>query len=142
MRRVLIVAYYFPPVGGIGSIRLAGFASHLPQFGSEPTVLAPESTPHRSDPSIRFAESRVVRARSIEPALCCVAVGVPVPRRRPLAPTDPRRRLGPRCARQSSSMAFPDAQISWYSGRRGGRRLVDAEPFDAVFSSSYPVTAT
>ena len=65
-RRVLIVAYYFPPIGGIGSIRLQRFASLLPAEGWEPTVLAPRDTPHPSDPHLRFPEDRVVRSRSIE----------------------------------------------------------------------------
>ncbi len=40
------------------------------------------------------------------------------------------------------SMAFPDAQIGWYPAAVvAGRRLVDEYRFDAVFSSSYPVTA-
>jgi glycosyltransferase involved in cell wall biosynthesis len=142
VRRVLIVAYYFPPVGGIGSIRLASFASHLPQFGWEPTVLAPESTPHQSDPSIRFAESRVVRARSIEPALMLRG------RRDAGAATPAAASNGSIQTSRSSvrsaivSMAFPDAQIGWYPAAvAAARTLVDDEPFDAVFSSSYPVTA-
>ena len=147
VRRVLIVAYYFPPVGGIGSIRLAGFASHLPQFGWEPTVLAPESTPHQPDPSIRFAESRVVRARSIEPALMLRGRG----RGGAAAPAAVAPAAGSNGSAQTSrsslrsaivSMAFPDAQIGWYPAAvAAARRLVDEEPFDAVFSSSYPVTA-
>jgi hypothetical protein len=66
VRRVLIVAYYFPPIGGIGSIRLARFASLLPDLGWEPTVLAPRDTPHATDPNLRFPEERVIRSRSIE----------------------------------------------------------------------------
>src|SRR5436305_14860881 len=65
-RRVLIVAYYFPPIGGIGSIRLARFAELLPEFGWEPTVLAPRDTPHARDPHLRFPEDKVIRSRSIE----------------------------------------------------------------------------
>lgn len=37
--RVLLVAYDFPPVGGIGVQRVVKFARYLPQFGIEPVVL-------------------------------------------------------------------------------------------------------
>jgi glycosyltransferase involved in cell wall biosynthesis len=115
MRRVLIVAYYFPPIGGIGSIRLASFAAHLPEFGWEPTVIAPRRTPHPAgtplDPSMR-----VVRSTSIE--------------------------VGRFLSRLSSHLVFPDAQIGWYPGAvLAGRRLLKRERFDAVFSSSNPITA-
>ncbi|MGH3260967.1 MAG: glycosyltransferase, partial [Trebonia sp.] len=146
LRRVLIIAYYFPPIGGIGSIRMAGFASYLPQFGWEPTVLAPFSTPHHSDPSIRFADIRVVRARSIEPALMLrrrrgtestAEPSGPASSVNGAAPASP-----PSIRSTAASMAFPDAQIGWYPGAfAAARRLVDGEHFDAVFSSSYPVTA-
>ena len=66
MPRVLIIAYYFPPIGGIGSIRLARFASLLPQHGWQSTVIAPRSTPRAPDPSPRFPEYQVIRLRSIE----------------------------------------------------------------------------
>ena len=42
MSKVLLVAYHFPPVGGLGaagSQRMHKFAKHLPAFGWEPIVL-------------------------------------------------------------------------------------------------------
>src|SRR3954447_12979096 len=66
MRRLLIVAYYFPPIGGIGSIRLVRFAEHLPEFGWDVTVLAPKATPHAADSRLRYPEKHVVRSRSFE----------------------------------------------------------------------------
>src|SRR5437660_10228195 len=67
MRQVLIVAYYFPPIGGIASIRAASFAKYLPEFGWEPTVLAPADTPHPPDPSLDVGgQVTVTRTRSLE----------------------------------------------------------------------------
>jgi glycosyltransferase involved in cell wall biosynthesis len=115
MRRVLIVAYYFPPIGGIGSIRLASFAKHLPEFGWEPTVIAPRGTPHPGGTEVD-PEIRVVRATSIELARFLLRV--------------------------SSRLVYPDAQIGWYPGAvLTGRRLLHADHFDVVFSSSDPLTA-
>jgi len=39
MRKVLVVAYYFPPFGGGGVQRTAKFAKYLPEFGWCPVVL-------------------------------------------------------------------------------------------------------
>lgn len=140
MRRVLIIAYYYPPVGGAGSMRLASFASHLPEFGWEPTVLAPHSTPHQADDSIRFAESHVVRARSLEPALLLHGRAALASNGSGAVGAQPSARSWLRSV--IVSLAFPDAQLGWYPAAVvAGRRLVDEQSFDVVFSSSYPVTA-
>ncbi|MCS6316409.1 MAG: glycosyltransferase [Nitrospira sp.] len=39
MKRVLIVAYYFPPVAASGAMRPLGFCRNLPAFGWQPKVL-------------------------------------------------------------------------------------------------------
>lgn len=39
MKRLLLVAYDFPPVGGIGVQRAVKYARYLPEFGYEPVVL-------------------------------------------------------------------------------------------------------
>lgn len=149
MRRVLIVAYYFPPVGGIGSLRLAAFASHLPEFGWEPTIIAPVGTPHASDDSISFAEHKVVRARSLEPAILLQRLDRPSNGvKRDGAVSDLRPAVGSgsrRFARLRAELvrlAFPDPQIGWYPAAVGaGMRLINERAFDAVFSSAYPITA-
>lgn len=42
--RVLMVAYYFPPLSISGSFRSIKFAKYLPQFGWHPTVIATDNT--------------------------------------------------------------------------------------------------
>lgn len=141
MPRALIVAYYFAPIGGIGSIRLTRFASALPELGWETTVLAPADTPHEQDRRLRFPEERVIRSRSIEVsrigraalAARCGQPGETV-EKRPLvrAVRDTTYRYG----------LFPDAQVGWYPGAvRAGLRALRDERFDAIFSSSNPMTA-
>jgi glycosyltransferase involved in cell wall biosynthesis len=39
MKKVLIIAQYFPPAGGVGSIRVTKFVKYLRAFGWEPIVL-------------------------------------------------------------------------------------------------------
>jgi glycosyltransferase involved in cell wall biosynthesis len=138
--RVLIVSYYFPPLGGIGSLRALGFAEHLPSFGWEPIVLAPSNGAYFRDPSLAFPADRTVRTWSLELSrlgkrslsaggddVRPATVGLLLSGLREMA----RRWL-----------YFPDAQIGWYpTAAAAARRLVDAGGFDAVFSSSFPITA-
>jgi glycosyltransferase involved in cell wall biosynthesis len=142
MRHVLIVAYYFPPIGGIGSIRLARFASLLPSEGWEPTVLAPRSTPHAPDPHLRFPEDQVVRSRSIElsqvgrAALRAGSADTPADGG---APRPFREALRSAAYRY---LVFPDAQVGWYPGAvSAGLSVLRRKRFDAIYSSAYPVTA-
>src|SRR6476646_1828366 len=141
MPRALIVAYYFPPIGGIGSIRLSRFATLLPAQGWDVTVLAPRSTPHPVDPHLVFPEEKVARSRSLElsqigrAAVGAVSGG---------APSAAGRRTRARSGLRTFAhryVFFPDPQIGWYPGAvHEGRALLRREQFDVIFSSSYPMT--
>ena len=39
MKRALVIAYHFPPVGGAGVQRAVKFVRYLPELGYEPVVL-------------------------------------------------------------------------------------------------------
>ncbi len=43
MKRVLIIAYYWPPNAGVGVYRWLKFTKYLPQFGWQPVVYTPEN---------------------------------------------------------------------------------------------------
>jgi glycosyltransferase involved in cell wall biosynthesis len=142
MRRVLIPAYYFPPIGGIGSIRAARFAECLPEFGWEPLVLAPTGTPHAEDEELDFPAEHVRRAPSLE-----LAHGrrfVPGERAAELngQPSRSEPTLRARLKQAVHRQVYPDAQIGWYPAAvHAGKRLLRDQQFDAIFSSAYPVTA-
>jgi glycosyltransferase involved in cell wall biosynthesis len=99
-RRVLMLAYYFPPLGGAGVQRAVKFAKYLPESGWEPTVITTRSPVYRAkDPSLAEelpAKLRVVRAR--EP-------------RGAMGPAVVLRRLG--FTRASQVAAFPDHATAW-----------------------------
>jgi glycosyltransferase involved in cell wall biosynthesis len=138
LKRVLIIAYYFSPIGGIGSIRLTRFASLLPDQGWEVTVLAPRDTPHEQDPELTFPEENVVRARSIEFSRIGRAVTFAGSSFDPSRPSI-RGRLRELAHRY---LFFPDPQIGWYPGAvTAGMRALRTQRFDAIYSSAEPVTA-
>ncbi|HYE99513.1 MAG TPA: glycosyltransferase [Planctomycetota bacterium] len=59
-RRVLLVAYHYPPAGGIAAQRPAKFARYLPDFGWEPLVVArrPDPGQPRDDSFLDAPEPR------------------------------------------------------------------------------------
>ena len=140
VKRVLIIAYYFPPIGGIGSIRLSRFAEELPRFGWEATVVAPGRTPHAVDADLTYAAASVLRARSLEPSLIGRSRSSLSASATPAASPESVVRRARSLAR--SLLAYPDAQIGWYSGAvRTALAATRSNRFDAVFSSSNPITA-
>jgi glycosyltransferase involved in cell wall biosynthesis len=140
MRQLLIVAYYFPPLGGIGSKRVTGFATYLSTYGWEVTVLSPRDGAYYRDPDIAFPEERVVRTASIELSR--------TGKRLLRADGDDVRAAnvgGLRGVMRSAARAalyFPDAQVGWFPpGVIAGRRMLREARFDAIFSSSFPITS-
>ncbi|MBQ9701985.1 MAG: glycosyl transferase family 1, partial [Bacteroidales bacterium] len=71
MKRVLVIAYYWPPSGGSGVQRWVKFVKYLPAEGWEPVVFAPEGADYPSlDPSFQKevpASVEVLRGRIWEP---------------------------------------------------------------------------
>jgi glycosyltransferase involved in cell wall biosynthesis len=71
VRRVVLIAYYYPPMGGAASQRVLGFARHLPAHGWAPTVVAPVEGTFGRDASLPLSldpPGRVIRCLSPEPA--------------------------------------------------------------------------
>ena len=71
MKRVLVIAYYWPPSGGSGVQRWVKFVKYLPAEGWEPVVWAPEKADYPSlDPSFEKevpADVEVLRGPIWEP---------------------------------------------------------------------------
>lgn len=68
-KRVLVIAYYWPPSGGSGVQRWVKFCKYLPKEGWEPVVYAPEGADYPAlDPTLeREVSCEVIRGRIWEP---------------------------------------------------------------------------
>lgn len=140
MKRVLMICYYFPPLGGIGSLRALKFAAHLPRFGWKPTVLAPRQGAYYLDPSLLYPEGEVVRTRSLE--MSRIGKRIVGSRAGDAEPAQVGPLLAPLRAWVRRRLYYPDPQIGWYPfAARAGRQIVATRRFDALFSTSFPITA-
>jgi glycosyltransferase involved in cell wall biosynthesis len=91
--RVLVVTYFFPPVGGVGVQRTLKYVTYLPQSGWEPVVLTarnPGALPRDDEAERRLSPDLVVeRAFSPEPVKLRRALGRVVRRASSLVPNSP-----------------------------------------------------
>jgi glycosyltransferase involved in cell wall biosynthesis len=126
MRNALLVAYEYPPIGGIGIIRSLKFSKYLPAYGWHPHVL-----------SVRNPD-RFYSTLTHEP----VPEGVTVHRSWNVANNlsvveGALRRVGVR-----SRLIVPDAYIGWVPDTvRAGRRIIRDHDIDLVYVSVSPFSA-
>ena len=120
-RRVLMIAYHFPPLAGSSGIqRTLRFVQHLPRFGWEPLVLTVRATAYEQTSPDLLAD---------------VPAGTVV--RRAFA-LDNARHLSFR-GRHVAAWSRPDRWKSWrWDGVRQGLALIDAFAPDAIYST-YPI---
>ena len=145
-KRVLVVAYLFPPVGGAGVQRVAKFVKYLPKHGWLPSVLTV------SNPSVPLMdqslhndlpEDVILRhAKTFEPGYALkksIAAGSESPN----GSSGNSRRWLKGLARGAGNMVLqPDPQILWWpDALREGTRLLDEINHDAIFVTAPPFSS-
>ncbi len=147
-RRVLVIAYYFPPSGGSGVQRALKFVKYLPVSGWQPVVLTvkPESAAYPNlDPEMMAdvpAEVPVYKTDSWDPYNIYAgftqtskesAVSVGFLSDKPVT-------LRERFARWLRANVFiPDARVGWYYyALKQARKLIAEEQIDAIFTTGPP----
>lgn len=150
MKKVLIVAYYFPPSGGPGVQRVLKYVQYLRDFGWEPVVLTVSngSFPARDESLLKEIPEgvRVVRTEIFEPydlyrKLTGKAKGVAIDVNT-IRKEGTRLPMSERFAELIRATLFiPDARIGWYSNAmKAGLEVIANEGIDAIYSSSPPYT--
>ncbi len=166
-RTVLMVLYFFPPVGGISTSRNIRNVQHLPRSGWTPVVVTPkEAAYHVKDPSLLelVAPSvEVIRTRSLEAGhvrAWVMAIGSAFRLRRPGRPRVPNARSRSRgeastafdaaSSREPDGLLFrirrfvffPDDQVGWLPfALRAALRRHGTAPVDVVYSTASPITS-
>jgi glycosyltransferase involved in cell wall biosynthesis len=147
-KKVLLIAYYYPPLGGIGSQRSQKFARYLPDYGWTPIVVTPRNGSYFIDPTLDDRQAsgvEVVRTPSIDLSAAL--------KRLDLRPAGSNGQNGTANTTPAGSTGFlshlvrtwayiPDGQVGWFPYATGaGRRILEEHDASAIFSTSYPVTA-
>ena len=148
-RRVLLVSYLFPPIGGGGVQRALKMARYLPQFQWHPTVLtAHEHAYHATpDPSLLQqlpGETEILRAGHPDlrrwlsrPSRTSEDSGHQEPGRR----TGWKSLLADMLRAARDRYLLPDEQIVWLpSALWSAWRSHQKRPYDAIVSTSGPYT--
>ncbi len=152
MRRVGLVAYWYPPRQTAGALRAAALARYLPAFGWQPIVVTvrPRSSLHLP-PGAAVADDVPVPALATTDrawhALAAAAVEAlrgagalePLKTENVLAGRSPHGRAAHWIYRHV--LSFPDDTWPWLVDRRSVARLFAAHRVDAIVSTSPPPTA-
>ncbi len=145
-RRVLVIAYVFPPSGGAGVQRVTKFVKYLPEFGWDCSVLTVSnpSVPLQ-DPTLLSevpATTIVRRARTYEPGyalknVVSASAGGSASKR-----SGVKRLLKGLVRAAGNAVLQPDAQVLWYpQAVREGMRLLAEQPHDAIFVTAPPFSS-
>jgi hypothetical protein len=143
-RRVLMVSYFFPPYDSTAAVEAFKFATHLPTFGWDPTVI---SAANDFPATLPLEGGRLSVERTKQLDLNRPIKSLAGQRNVSVAGylTDPRTLKGRLMAKGGRAyrnlIDFPDAQIGWYPfALRRAVKLLNSTRFDAILSSAYPVT--
>lgn len=133
-RKILLVCYYFPPLGGAGIGRPLSLFKYLPDSGFECDILTVKPVAYRVfEPELlkRLDVSRIHRSGSHDPQRLMYLAGF-------RAVKD----AGIRRTRGMSRRFFPDPKVGWVSPAvRLGRKLIERNKYDAIISTSPPISS-
>ncbi|HTW91105.1 MAG TPA: glycosyltransferase [bacterium] len=140
MRRLLVVAYYMPPLGLSGVMRVTKLCKFLPEAGWKPLILTVKPVAYyHYDPRLLddLKSSRIYRTESVDPNRLLNLIRT---KAKKLAPAMSHRLgAGPR---RLNYLLFPDSKVGWLPfGSVAGRHIVDREKPAAIFASAPPYTA-
>lgn len=126
MKKVLIVSYFYPPIGGVGTVRTLKFTKYLPEFGWSPYVLTIKNR-DRFYTSLGYddipEQVTVHRSWNFLNNLSVLEGGL--------------RRL-----KITSQVIVPDAYCGWIPmAVRDGIRIINTEGIDLIYVSCPPFSA-
>lgn len=137
-KHLLLLAYYFPPMGLSGVQRVSKLAKYLTRFGWDVTVVTARPRGYFAYDETLVDDLdgtgvEVIRTRSVDPTRLFrpkSVVGLP---------GEPKRR---RASLLTNLLFVPDNKLGWYPfACRAASKLHTERPVDAVLSSAPPYTA-
>ena len=159
--RVLVITYFFPPVGGGGVVRTLKYVTYLPRWGWQPVVIAPgdPAFPVRDKSLIATlaTDLEVHRTASLEPGRMPTLATRLLSRRRSssagvevdLTTTSAPGSRSMRVLRKASIgwnrvwavLLFPESAIAWMPfAVRAGLKANKRRRIDVIYSSALPIS--
>jgi len=138
MHKVLVVAYYFPPMGLSGVQRTLKFVKYMKNYDWDPTVITTASVGYFAhDESLtKEAESsdiRIIRVGAKEPNALLSKFGTIKP---------PRESVRKILSRINQTFFIPDNKISWSKlAAKKVKKLLKNERFDALYVTVPPFSS-
>lgn len=136
-RRVLVIAYYFPPMGLSGVQRTLKFVKYLPQFGWAPTILTVTPTGY-------YAQDYSLLDELHHPGIAIERVGSLDPNRlfrRKGVVKMPSERMRKILTAVSDTFFIPDNKIGWKNKAvKAAGALFETGNFDVIFATAPPFT--
>lgn len=144
-RRVLFVAYLFPPCGGVGVQRVTKWVKYLPSFGWDCSVLtvANPSAPHTDDTFGHDipTDTIISRARTLEPSYAVknlVSASEGRGGKRAAVKTWIKRQL----RGVANAVLQPDVQVLWHpAAKTAGMNLLRELPHDVIVATGPPFSS-
>ncbi|OQX84820.1 hypothetical protein B6D60_08695 [candidate division KSB1 bacterium 4484_87] len=148
MKKVLIIAYYWPPSGSSAVQRVVKFTKYLPKFGWQPIVLTVDNGQYNAIDTTfekELPESiKIYRVKSLEPHnIYKIFTGL---KKREEVPVDAMMEKKPSWKKRIAfwfriNMFIPDARIGWLPHAvKEGKKIIQDEKIDIIFSTSPPPT--
>ncbi len=133
-KKVLLISYYFPPLGGVGISRPLALFQNLPAHDYDCHVLTVKPVLYRAYESELLNEidnSKIFRSGSRDPSRLLYLLGV--------------RHLKAKIADDSRNITkhfFPDAKAGWIKPAiRLGQKMMREHKYDLIISTSPPISA-
>ncbi|MBT4956287.1 MAG: glycosyltransferase family 4 protein [Candidatus Marinimicrobia bacterium] len=145
MKKVLVITYYWPPSGGPAVQRVMKFCKYLPKYGWEPIVLTVRNGEYPAIDSSLLEEVKSIHVeKSKEISFLRLFRKITGKKQIPIHQLSPQNdeSFFSKIARWIRFNIFiPDGRIGWYfNAVKKGKRLIDENNIDLIFSSSPPQT--
>jgi glycosyltransferase involved in cell wall biosynthesis len=140
MKKVLILTYYFPPLGLGGTQRIAKFVKYLPACGWEPTIVTVKPIVYWALDSSLQADvnnARVIRTESFDPQRLLARLG-----KTAIHASDGEKKSGLLSTINQKVLPFvlvPDSKVLWHSfAFKAIKKLLADEHFETLLTTSPP----
>ncbi|MCP5062758.1 MAG: glycosyltransferase family 4 protein [Ignavibacteriae bacterium] len=135
MFNVLVIAYYYPPLGLSGVQRTLKFTKHMQQFGWKPTIITTGKMAYFAHDISLLQEAEkanieIIRTESLDPSSLLKKKGTV---------KMPSSLIMKLFSRISKTIFIPDNKIFW-SGKaiRVARKILKKKKYDAIYVSAPP----